>query len=207
MATAKKVITLDGLSHFLQGLIQKMQNDGYVKDKSYKHTDNNYTSTDKNKLAGISANANRITATSQIKNDSNFTTIDKVTEAGFAKTSSLPTKVSQLSNDSGFITKSAVPTNNNQLSNGKGYQTKSEVSAAISSAIATAYKYKGTVATRSKLPSSASIGDMYNIEDTGMNTAWNGKTWDDMAPTVNLDGYWNDKNAVEASNSDIDAMF
>lgn len=57
--------------------------------------------------------------------------------------------------------------------------TKTEVDNAIGSAVTNMYKYKGSVATVSNLPSSGNTtGDVYNVEATGMNYAWNGTAWD-----------------------------
>lgn len=106
----------------------------------------------------------------------------------------------------------AVPTNNNQLTNGAGYQTASEVSSAIETALAngsdpyqtesdvadaidtaltSAMTYKGTVATVADLPASGNkTGDMYNVTATGMNYAWNGSAWDEMAPTIDTSVFW-----------------
>lgn len=50
---------------------------------------------------------------------------------------------------------------------------------ALKSDITNMYKYKGSVATVSALPSSGqTAGDVYNVEATGMNYAWNGSAWD-----------------------------
>lgn len=50
---------------------------------------------------------------------------------------------------------------------------------ALKSDITNMYKYKGSVATVSALPSSGqTTGDVYNVEATGMNYAWNGSAWD-----------------------------
>ena len=64
--------------------------------------------------------------------------------------------------------------------------TKQYVDAAVSSV----YKYKGSVANQSALPSAGQIvGDVYNVEDTGDNYAWDGDKWDKLAGTVDLSGY------------------
>lgn len=50
---------------------------------------------------------------------------------------------------------------------------------ALKSDITNMYKYKGSVAAVSNLPSSGNTtGDVYNVEATGMNYAWNGQAWD-----------------------------
>ena len=71
--------------------------------------------------------------------------------------------------------------------------TKSEVDAKLSAV----YKYKGSVATFEDLPESAESGDVYNVEDTGDNYAWNGTVWDKLAATVDLSGYLTAESAAE----------
>lgn len=62
---------------------------------------------------------------------------------------------------------------------------------AISNAISTVYKYKGSVATYADLPSSdLSVGDVYNVESTGDNYAWTGSAWDKLAGNVDLSNYY-----------------
>ena len=54
---------------------------------------------------------------------------------------------------------------------------------------ASVYKYKGSVANYSVLPSNAEVGDVYNVEDTGANYAWTGEEWDNLGQTLDLSGY------------------
>lgn len=64
--------------------------------------------------------------------------------------------------------------------------TKSEVDAKVASV----YKYKGSVANTAALPGEGQvIGDVYNLEDTGMNVAWTGETWDNLGSVVDLTPY------------------
>lgn len=64
--------------------------------------------------------------------------------------------------------------------------TKSEVDAKVSSI----YKYKGSKANKSALPSSGNVvGDVWNLEDTGMNVAWTGTAWDELGSNVDLTDY------------------
>ena len=51
-----------------------------------------------------------------------------------------------------------------------------------------AYVYRGSVADRNALPKEGmEIGDVYNLEDTGMNVAWTGTIWDSLGSTVSVD--------------------
>ena len=76
-----------------------------------------------------------------------------------------------------------------------GAYTKSETDTKIDAAVASAYKYKGSV-TADKLPTSGQVvGDVYNITNdssygkAGMNVAWNGTTWDALGSNVDLSNY------------------
>lgn len=60
----------------------------------------------------------------------------------------------------------------------------------VDNAVASVYKYKGSVANVGALPSSDQIvGDVYNVEDTGDNYAWDGSKWDKLAGVVDLSNY------------------
>ena len=64
--------------------------------------------------------------------------------------------------------------------------TKEEVEARLSSV----YKFKGSVPTYDNLPSENNIiGDVYNVEDTGSNYAWDGEKWDKLSETIDLTPY------------------
>lgn len=82
---------------------------------------------------------------------------------------------------------SALPTNATIQST---YATKSE--------IVGMYKYKGSVATASALPSTGQeTGDVYNIEaasaygGAGANVAWNGTAWDSLGEVFAIDAITN----------------
>lgn len=83
------------------------------------------------------------------------------------------------------------------------YYKKTEVDTKISSAVSSVLKYKGTVESTSSLPTSGQVtGDVYNITkactatstlpkvNAGDNVAWNGSSWDVLAGTVDLSGYY-----------------
>ena len=64
--------------------------------------------------------------------------------------------------------------------------TKTQVDAKVSSV----YRYKGSVANEAALPQEDQVtGDVYNVEDTGMNVAWDGSKWDKLGSTVDLSAY------------------
>ena len=81
--------------------------DNVVKDASYVHTDNNYTTTEKNKLAGLSNYDD-----TEIKN--------QIAAAGKIDTIKVNGTAQAVTNKTVDLT---IPTNNNQLENGAGYIT------------------------------------------------------------------------------------
>lgn len=127
---------------------------------------------------------------------------------------SVPTAVSDLTNDSGFQTANDVSgAISTALANsGDAYQTQSEVASAISSAVSSAYVYKGSVATVADLPASGNTtGDVYDVQATGMNYAWNGSAWDALGQLVDTSVLWTSvtgqSNTLEAATvSEINAI-
>ena len=96
--------------------------DNTVKDANYVHTDNNYTTAEKNKLAGL----NNYDDT-EIKNQiAQAGKIDTIKVNGTAQT--VTDKTVELT----------IPTNNNQLANGAGYQTATDVNTIIKEVVGTA---------------------------------------------------------------------
>ena len=189
---AKKYLDNNGLLYFWQ----KIKNTFVTKDGSKVLSDENYTTAEKTKLAGIETGA-EVNDIDVIKvNGTSQTITNKSVDI------TVPTKVSDLTNDSGFISDytetdpvfsasasasitsndisswnakadiSDIPTNNNQLTNGAGYQTASEVESAINTKISSAYKIKGST-TFANLPSADSTreGFVYNITDSFTTTA------------------------------------
>lgn len=78
----------------------------------------------------------------------------------------------------------------------------------VNNKITAVYRYKGSVADKSALPTSnQAIGDTYNLEDTGMNTAWNGTGWDDLGVIIDLTGYLKETDFEEITNAEIDEIF
>lgn len=86
----------------------------FVVDADYVHTDNNYTTAEKNKLAGIAAGA-------EVNVQSNWTQTNSSADDFIKNKPSIPTKTSDLTNDSGFITTSAIPTKVSAFTNDAGY--------------------------------------------------------------------------------------
>lgn len=70
--------------------------------------------------------------------------------------------------------------------------TEEQVDQKINAAIGSVYRVKGSVANYNSLPTEdVSIGDVYNLEDTGANYVATSTTpdWDKLSETVDLSGY------------------
>lgn len=154
------------------------------------------------------------TKTSDITNDgdgtSNFATedfvntyggkIDVIKVNGTAQTITnkevditMPTKVSDLTNDGDGTA-------------GSTFATNAEVDSKISTAVTSAYKYKGSVATTGDLPTGATAGDVYNVEASGMNYAWDGTVWDPLGQLIDTSLLWAKDELTAMTVAEINAI-
>ena len=85
------------------------------------------------------------------------------------------------------------------------YATKEE----LNSKVASVYKVKGSVANQAALPQEGNeVGDVYNVEDTGVNYVWTGEEWDSLGGSVDLTNYYtkgdvDSKLADKANTADV----
>lgn len=101
----------------------------------------------------------------------------------------------------------AVPTKASDLANDSGYQTASEVQSAITAAVASAYKFKGSVATVSDLPASGNtVGDVYDVQSNGINYAWDGTKWDALGQVIDTSLLWAKAELVAITTAEIDTI-
>lgn len=82
--------------------------------------------------------------------------------------------------------------------------SKEEIDAKVNAV----YKFKGSVDGLVALPTEGNtLGDVYNLKDTGMNVAWDGTNWDYLGIDVDLSGYVQAEDLIEATDEQIDALF
>lgn len=86
--------------------------------------------------------------------------------------------------------KPTIPSTVAELTDASTYALKSDLTSV--------YKYKGSVATVDALPTTATDGDVYNVEADGMNYAWNGAEWDALGGSVTIE---------TATTTEIDSLF
>lgn len=105
----------------------------------------------------------------------------------------VPEDISDLNDDVGIQTATDVASAiSTALANGNDpYQTESDVDGKISTAISSVYRYKGSVATYNDLPASGNTtGDVWDVQDTGINYAWNGTGWDPLGASIDTSTLW-----------------
>ena len=158
----------------------------FVADASYVHTDNNYTTAEKNKLSGIATGA-------QVNK------IESIKVNGTAQT--ITSKAVDIT----------VPTNNNQLTNGAGYQTASEVQTAINSAISGITGIDFQVVA--SLPATGTKGVIYLVSNSGTGTniydeyIWVTNRFEKIGTTeIDLSNYYNTTNLLALTNQEIDTI-
>lgn len=158
----------------------------FAVDANYVHTDNNYTTAEKNKLSGIAAGA-------QVNK------IESIKVNGTAQT--ITSKAVDIT----------VPTNNNQLTNGAGYQTASEVQTAINSAISGITGIDFQVVE--SLPATGTKGVIYLVSNSGTGTniydeyIWVTNRFEKIGTTeIDLSNYYNTTNLLALTNQEIDTI-
>lgn len=115
----------------------------------------------------------------------------------------VPTNNSQLTNGAGYATttqlNSGLAGKQNTLTfdstpteGSMNPVTSGGIYSAFETAVSGMYKYKGSVATVQDLPSSGnSVGDVWNVQATGMNYAWNGTEWDQLGGSFTIEAITN----------------
>ena len=158
----------------------------FAVDASYVHTDNNYTTAEKNKLSGVASGA-------QVNK------IESIKVNGTAQT--ITSKAVDIT----------VPTNNNQLTNGAGYQTASEVQTAINSAISGITGIDFQVVA--SLPATGIKGVIYLVSNSGTGTniydeyIWVTNRFEKIGTTeIDLSNYYNTTNLLALTNQEIDTI-
>ena len=166
---------------------------------------NDYTTAEKNKLAGIASGA-QVNAITTVKVNGTALTPD----ASKAVDVTVPTKTSQLTNDSGYQSATAVES----IITAKGYQTASQVNSAISTAVG-----KITQISYSKvnsLPATGATGVIYRVahshgtQDIYDEYIWmaDSKTFEKIGNTdIDLSGYVKTTDLTAITTDELNAMW
>lgn len=164
---------------------------------------NDYTSAEKEKLAGIAKGANNYTHPGYTPRTAGFykvtvdatghiSAVDAVTKSDITGLG-IPgqdTTYSPATSSADGLMSSGDKAKLDAFGSASSYALKTDLSSV--------YKYKGSKATYSALPSSGNTGgDVWNVEADGMNYAWTGSGWDALGAAFDV---------VSISNSDIDSI-
>jgi hypothetical protein len=166
---------------------------------------NDYTTAEKNKLAGIASGAQVNTITTVKVNGTALTP-----DASKAVDITTPTKTSQLTNDSGYQSRASVES----IVTGKGYQTAAQVSSAISTAIGeiTQISYSKV----SSLPATGATGVIYLVahshgtQDIYDEYIWmaDSRTFEKIGTTnIDLSGYVKTTDLTAITTDELNAMW
>lgn len=147
------------------------------------------SSTQFSKLAGIDSGA-QVNVIETVKvNGTALTPTSKAVNV------TVPTKTSDLTNNSNFVTDANyVHTDSNYTSAEKtklaGFSQASDY--ALKTDISGVYKFKGSKSTYSELPATGNTkGDVWDVQDTGMNYGWTGTAWDALGMTLSISSITN----------------
>lgn len=100
-----------------------------------------------------------------------------------------------------------VPTKVSDLTNDSGFQTAQEVEDAIDAKVVGVFTYKGAVATVADLPSTGNTkGDTYDVQETGVNYAWDGTKWDPLGSYVDTSLLWAKSELTAITTAEIDTI-
>lgn len=162
-------------------------NDGnFVSDANYMHTDNNFTTTLKDKLSGIAANAQVNTIETIKVNGTALTPTNKAVNI------TVPTKVSQLTNDS-------------------KYQTDTQVTTAINNALAGISGIEFKIVD--SLPATGNKGTIYlkahthGTQDNYDEYVYVNNKWEKIGNTdIDLSNYVTFDDLIAITNTEIDAI-
>ena len=151
------------------------------------------------------------TKVSDLQNDGDGTSGSAFATEAYVNTNGGKIDVIKVNGTSQTITNKEVditmPTAVSDLTNDAGYQTASDVSTAISTAVASVYKYKGSVADVASLPSSGqTTGDVYDVQANGVNYAWNGSAWDALGQIIDTSTLWAKSELVAMTTAEIEAI-
>lgn len=166
---------------------------------------NDYTTAEKNKLAGIAAGAQVNTITTVKVNGTALTP-----DTNKAVDVTVPTKTSQLTNDSGFQNATQVKA----TVTGQGYQTQSQVQSLINSAVGnvTSIRYEKVTS----LPATGATGVIYLVahshgtQDIYDEYIWiaDTKTFEKIGNTdIDLSGYVKATDLTAITTDELNAMW
>jgi len=219
MAT-KKYLDDNGLTYY-HSKVKTLLGGKVDKETGKGLSTNDYTTTEKNKLAGIAAGAEVNVQSDWDETDTNSDayiqnkpTIPTVNDAALTIQKNGTTVATFTANSATPTTANiAVPTNNNELTNGAGYQTATEVQDAINDALEGITGIDFQVVQT--LPATGEKGVIYLISNSGSapniydEYIWLSatSTYEKIGTTdIDLSGYQLSSELIAVTNAEIDSI-
>lgn len=144
---------------------------------------------------GTSGNASNVTVTfTAAAARANITTGEKLSVilGKLAKWFADFNKVAFSGNYTDLSNKPTIPNKMSELTNDSGYQTAEQVQNIVNEAVGTVYRWRGTKASYSELPTTGNVvGDVWDTADTGMNYGWTGTAWDPLGAEFSVEAITN----------------
>lgn len=164
-----------------------------------------------NEVGALPSNTFIPSNTGDLTNNGDGTTGSKYATESYVNTNGGKIDVIKVNGTTQTITNKAVditmPTKVSDLTNDSNFQTATQVTTAISNAVSSAYKYKGSVATVANLPSSGNtVGDVYDVQSNGVNYAWDGTAWDALGQVIDLSTLWAKSELTAITTAEIDTI-
>ena len=141
---------------------------GLVIDESYVHTDNNYTTTEKNKLSGIASGA-------EVNVQSDWNESNNSSDAFIKNKPKIPTKASDVG---------AIPVTDKGFANGvaeldeNGFVPSNQLPSYVDDVL--------EFANKSSFPSTGESGKIYVAQDTNLTYRWSGSSYVEISPSLAL---------------------
>ena len=132
--------------------------------------------------AGQSASSASLSASNASKSESNA----KTSETNAKASETLASQHSSSALQSATSASNSATTATNKAKEAGDYAIEC---ASIKESLGVVYTFRGSVATVSALPSGAKIGDVYDVQESGINYAWTGTEWDALGSNVDLSIY------------------
>lgn len=219
-----KYLDLNGLQYLWTNIKSRLAGKVDKQDGKALST-NDFTTAEKNKLAGIASGANKYTLPSKLpasmitqnsghrfvtdaeKNSwTSASTVVTTSKNGLMESSD-KIKLNGVASGAQVNVLEMVKLNGTVLSPSSKAVNIDLSSYAKKSDIGSVYRYKGSVASASKLPTGGNtVGDTYNTTNTGANYAWTGTVWDKLSETIDLSPYALKTEMATITNAEIDSI-
>ena len=177
-----KYLDSNGLLYFWNK-VKTLMNSKVDKDGAKVLSTNDYTSAEKEKLAGVAYNANAYVLPNATADTLGGIKVGTNLSVNNGVLSAVDTTYDVATHGVSGLMSANDKKKLDEFSAASTYALKSDIAAAIN--------YKGSVPLYTALPTNPNVGDMYNVTANEKNYVWSGTDWDDLGGTVVVDAITN----------------